>query len=225
MIFNRKKMSINKVLCNDKNNIFLKIFIRKVIKYILVILIESVIIIFFVNRIKVISIANSEKQINNIIIYSKIENDLKTFPIPLAYRSEINYEDTFGASRNNGGHEGCDIMDNLNVSGRIPIVSATDGTVTNIGWLYLGGYRIGITSENDIYYYYAHLDSYAKGIKTGDKIIAGQLIGFMGDTGEGDEGTRGKFPVHLHFGIYSGISQGKERPIDPYSFIKMIELK
>ena len=221
MKLNCYKISYNIILRNIKNNKFY----RKILIYILVILIELIIIIYFSEHIKNISHNNSEKQINNINIYSKIEKDLKTFPIPLAYRSEINYADTFGASRNNGGHEGCDIMDNLNVPGRIPIVSATDGTITNIGWLFLGGYRIGITSENDIYYYYAHLDSYAKGIKTGDKIIAGQLIGFMGDTGEGDEGTRGKFPVHLHFGIYSGISQGNERPIDPYSFIKKIELK
>lgn len=221
MKLNCYKISDNIIFRKMKYKIFYRIFL----KYILMILIELIIIISFAELIKTISHNNSEKQINNIIIYSKIEKDLKTFPIPLAYRSEIDYEDTFGASRNNGGHEGCDIMDNLNIPGRIPIVSATDGTVTNIGWLYLGGYRIGITSENEIYYYYAHLDSYAKGINPGDNIIAGQLIGFMGNTGEGEEGTSGKFPVHLHFGIYSGISQGKEIPINPYSFIKNIEFK
>ena len=71
-----------------------------------------------------------------------------------------------------------------------------------MGWLTLGGYRIGIRSENGVYYYYAHLSSYSDDLKTGDYVTAGQMLGFMGDTGYGEEGTTGKFPVHLHVGIY-----------------------
>ena len=77
----------------------------------------------------------------------------------------------------------------------------TDGTVTNLGWLEKGGYRIGITSESGTYYYYAHLDSYA-GISEGEQVIAGELLGYMGDSGYGPEGTTGQFVVHLHLGIY-----------------------
>ena len=135
-----------------------------------------------------------------------ITEDIKCFPVPAAYRGEISYEDSYGAERIQGGHEGCDIMDIQNVPGRIPVVSVCNGVLTNIGWLYLGGYRIGITSDAGIYYYYAHLDSYAAGIKQRQRILAGELIGFMGDTGEGEEGTSGKFPVHLHFGIYLNIT-------------------
>ena len=50
-------------------------------------------------------------------------------------------------------------------------------------------------------FYYAHLDSYAN-LKVGDQVKAGQLLGFMGDTGYGEAGTKGMFPVHLHLGIY-----------------------
>lgn len=148
-----------------------------------------------------------------------IKDDIKCFPIPVAYRGEVHYEDSYGAARIQGGHEGCDIMDVRNVPGRIPVVSVCDGELTNIGWLYLGGYRIGITSDNGIYYYYAHLDSYAAGMTQGRRVLAGELIGFMGDTGEGEEGTSGKFPVHLHFGIYVKGTDGREESVNSYPFL------
>ena len=39
-------------------------------------------------------------------------------------------------------------------------------------------------------------------MKQGKTVKAGELLGYMGDSGYGKEGTVGKFPVHLHFGIY-----------------------
>lgn len=148
--------------------------------------------------------------------------ELKYFPVAKQYVDEIIYEDTYGADRQNGSHEGCDLMDIKNEAGRIPIVSATDGSITNLGWLYLGGYRIGITSESGIYYYYAHLDSYAENMFVGRKIKAGELLGFMGNTGEGEEGTKGQFDVHLHFGIYIN-GNGSEKTVNPYPYLKEIE--
>lgn len=150
-----------------------------------------------------------------------ILEEMKCFPIAKQYRNEIDYQDTYGAARMNKGHEGCDILDLQNRMGEIPIVSATDGVVTNLGWLYLGGYRIGITSEGGIYYYYAHLDSYAAGIRVGKNITAGELLGFMGNTGEGEEGTKGKFDVHLHFGIYTSLDGGEET-VNPYPYLKQL---
>ncbi|MDE5862946.1 MAG: M23 family metallopeptidase [Lachnospiraceae bacterium] len=148
-----------------------------------------------------------------------IREELSCFPIPTGYRNRITYIDSYGAARENGGHEGCDIMDRENQAGTIPVVSATRGVVTNAGWLYLGGYRIGITSDSGIYYYYAHLDSYAAGIETGKEIQPGQLLGFMGNTGEGEEGTRGRFDTHLHFGIYIKDTEGNEQSVNPYPFL------
>lgn len=159
---------------------------------------------------------NKEQQKN---IEKMINTDIKCFPVPLAYKNQVFFEDTYGVVRERGGHEGCDIMDEKNEAGRIPIVSATDGVVTNVGWLYLGGYRIGITSENNIYYYYAHLDSYAAGITVGKEIKAGELLGFMGNTGEGEEGTKGKFDVHLHVGIYVKNGSANEYSVNSYPFL------
>jgi murein DD-endopeptidase MepM/ murein hydrolase activator NlpD len=153
-----------------------------------------------------------------------IAKEMIYFPVASAFYNEVTYEDSYGAARQNGGHQGCDIMDVQNEPGRIPIVSATDGVITNLGWLYLGGYRVGITSESGIYYYYAHLDSYGAGLYVGEKVKAGQFLGFMGNTGEGEEGTKGKFDVHLHFGIYIR-NENKEETVNPYPFLRDIDEK
>ncbi len=55
-------------------------------------------------------------------------------------------------------------------------------------------------------------------------IKAGQLLGYMGDTGYGvKEGTRGKFDVHLHLGIYIRTEDIRELAVNPYWFLKYLE--
>lgn len=152
--------------------------------------------------------------------YYAVLNDVKYFPVPLKENGEsyVSFEDSWYAVRSYGGvrkHEGSDLMPEYNISGLYPIVSITDGIVEKIGWLEKGGYRIGIRSSSGAYFYYAHLESYAKDIKKGDKMKAGQLLGFMGDTGYGPEGTTGMFDVHLHLGIYVDTPIG-ELSVNPY---------
>ena len=53
-------------------------------------------------------------------------------------------------------------MAEKNTPGYYPVVSMTDGVVTEKGWLEKGGWRIGITAPTGAYFYYAHLDSYAE---------------------------------------------------------------
>lgn len=152
----------------------------------------------------------------NINCIKVIQEEIKLLPYPKGFASSISFSDTFGASRSKNAdysstatriHEGCDLMYEPNRSGEVPILSMTDGTVEQKGWLTLGGYRIGIRSEGGIYYYYAHLSSYAN-LEIGDSVKAGQLLGFMGDTGYGEEGTTGQFPVHLHVGCYVNKIEG-----------------
>lgn len=131
-----------------------------------------------------------------------------------SYVNSWQFERTYGGER---VHEGCDIMATLNKRGIYPIYSATDGVVENVGWLKLGGWRIGIRSESGAYYYYAHLSEYARDFSIGEKIKAGTLLGFMGDSGYSEKpGTFGKFAVHLHFGIYFDDAFGNEYAINPY---------
>lgn len=156
--------------------------------------------------------------------------DMEYFPVARSKtrKTWVEYEDSWGNERTYGGkrtHEGRDIMSEENKRGVMPVIAASGGTVTNLGWLELGGWRIGITSDNGIYYYYAHLDSYADNMAEGTKIRKGQLIGYMGDSGYSKvEGTVGKFNVHLHFGIYIYVD-GKETALNPYYLLKNISNK
>ncbi len=196
--------------------------IRAIMIVLGIILIEAVIICIVQCEMIEKQEANIKEQKESRTIHRKISKDIKCFPVSLKYKERIYFEDSYGVYRESGGHEGCDIMHNENIAGDIPIVSATDGTITNLGWLYLGGYRIGITSSNGIYYYYAHFDSCAPGLFVGKEIKAGEFLGFMGNTGEGEEGTKGNFPVHLHFGIYIRDENGNEKAVNPYQYLLKI---
>jgi len=157
--------------------------------------------------------------------YKAIIRDLKYFPVPRVETADVTYSDTWYAERNYGGkrrHEGTDLMASNNLRGFFPVISITDGTVEKMGWLEQGGYRIGIRSNSGGYFYYAHLYSYAPELKEGDPVIAGQLLGFMGDSGYGIEGTIGQFDVHLHLGIYVNSSTG-EISVNPYHILIMLE--
>ena len=156
-----------------------------------------------------------------------IWNDVKYFPIPQSLddtEDKIFYVDSWMFERNYGGkrgHEGTDIMAEKNTPGYFPVVSMTDGVITEKGWLEKGGWRIGITAPTGAYFYYAHLDSYAE-LEKGDLVTAGDLLGYMGDSGYGEEGTTGAFPVHLHLGIY--LKEGTEEiSVNPYPVLRYAE--
>lgn len=155
-------------------------------------------------------------------------DDVKYFPVAEASNrkdTEVSFVNSWMYGRNYGGsrvHEGTDIMPSVVERDLYPIVSMTDGTVENIGWLKLGGWRIGINAPGGAYFYYAHLSSYTD-LEKGDTVKAGDILGYMGDTGYGEkEGTAGNFPVHLHLGIYLYDSE-KEISVNPYPVLKYIE--
>lgn len=159
--------------------------------------------------------------------YPQVLGGMTYFPIPVLEdeNRKISYDNSWKAPRTYGGvrrHEGTDLMDSYDQAGEIPIISVTDGVVEQLGWLEKGGNRIGIRTPYGGYYYYAHLDDYNKGLKVGDEIKAGDVLGYMGDTGYGVEGTSGEFPVHLHLGIY-GDNLGEEMSINPYYILKILE--
>lgn len=159
-----------------------------------------------------------------------IWNDVKYFPIPEPKSNQdygISYVDSWMFERSYGGkrgHEGTDIMADKNERGVYPVVSMTDGVVRHKGWLEQGGWRLGIVAPGGTYFYYAHMDSYAD-IEEGDTVHAGDLLGYMGDTGYSkEEGTTGNFPVHLHVGIY--LFHGEEEiSVNPYWVLRYLEPK
>ncbi|MNP01840.1 L-Ala--D-Glu endopeptidase precursor [compost metagenome] len=151
--------------------------------------------------------------------FSAQELSRHAFPLPL--NSQYSYRSTWGSGRNWGGvriHEGTDLFAGYGV----PVRSTSYGVVELKGWNTFGGWRIGIRDIDNHYHYYAHLMGYEKGMKTGDIVTAGQVIGYVGSSGYGKPGTQGKFPPHLHYGIYrdSGLV---EWSFDPYPLLHQWE--
>lgn len=163
-------------------------------------------------------------------IYQSLLESLTCFPVPVnagedtafvSYENSWRYERTFGGERT---HEGCDLMSGEKERGYFPVISMSGGVVEQVGWLKLGGWRIGIRSDSGVYYYYAHLYSYARDWQIGDPVSPGEWLGFMGDSGYGEEeGTVGNFPVHLHVGIYLATDHFAELSVNPYYLLNYRE--
>lgn len=124
---------------------------------------------------------------------------------PIAKGFPYNDYDDFGASRTYGynrPHLGHDLMGQIGT----PIINIESGYVEALGWNEYGGWRIGIRSlDKKRYYYYAHLRQnypFVSGLKEGDLVTAGDVIGYMGHTGYSKtENTNNIDEVHLHFGL------------------------
>lgn len=130
----------------------------------------------------------------------KVE-DLK---IPILFGVTLrNLYDSWGDARSGGRtHEGIDI---LAPRGEF-IVSPTEAVVTTVDTGGNGGKHVFTTNPGGERFYFAHLDAFAKGISEGDVLEAGDLIGYVGNTGNAAGGV-----THLHFGIY-GENRGTENP-------------
>lgn len=151
--------------------------------------------------------------------FNAIELNERVFPIPRW--NNYSYRSTWGDTRGWGGiriHEGTDIFASYGSTVR----SVSYGYIEILGWNKFGGWRIGVRGTNNIYYYYAHLTGYKKGLKQGDIVKPGDVIGYVGSSGYGPPGTQGKFPPHLHFGMYK--YNGKnEWAFDPTPYLRVWE--
>jgi peptidoglycan LD-endopeptidase LytH len=102
-------------------------------------------------------------------------------------------------------HEGVDIF----ASRGTPVRSTTRGVVSRIGTNNLGGNVVWVLGPGGNRHYYAHLDQ-AANIRTGQRIDAGALLGFVGNTGNAKH-----TPPHLHYGIYT-----RTGPINPFPLLR-----
>lgn len=96
-----------------------------------------------------------------------------------------------------GLHLGIDIVAERGT----PVVAMERGVVENVGWTFYSGTRVGVRGVDGRYYLYAHLSSVDPHVRPGAGVIAGSLLGRVGNTGYGPPGHRDEFPPHLHFGI------------------------
>jgi peptidoglycan LD-endopeptidase LytH len=123
-------------------------------------------------------------------------------------------QDTFHDSRPGGRrHEATDILAAIGT----PIVAVDDGVIQKLFTSKDGGLTIYEFDPTKTYcYYYAHLERYADGLKEGMSVKKGEVIGFVGTTGDA-----GSTP-QLHFAVFK---LGPEKkwwkgtPIDPYPLL------
>jgi murein DD-endopeptidase MepM/ murein hydrolase activator NlpD len=141
----------------------------------------------------------------------RLSTDGYVFPIFGA----ASFGDSFGGPRANmpgGWHHGEDIF----APEGAPILAIADGTLHQIGFIPIGGYRLWLRDEAGNEFYYAHLSAYSPLAVEGQHVEAGDVIGFVGATGDADGGA-----PHLHFEIHpsSMLGLGYDGVVAPYPFL------
>lgn len=133
------------------------------------------------------------------------DDEVEELPIPILLGvTRANITPDFGDPRGGGTreHEGQDI---LAPRGAI-IAASTEGVVTRTGKGSSAGTYVYVAAPGGETFRYMHLDRIADGIKSGTELEVGDIIGYVGNTGNAAGG-----PTHLHFEIRDG-----RRAIDPY---------
>ncbi len=155
---------------------------------------------------------------------------LKNFhPFPKGFW--YNHYDDFGVSRSYGytrKHLGHDLMGSIGT----PLVAIESGTITELGWNRMGGWHLTIRSHDKKRgYYYAHLRKgkpFVKGLKIGDVVEAGQVVGYLGVTGYSYKiDSNMTCSPHLHLGMQlifneSQVKGASEIWIDMYQISKFL---
>src|SRR5690606_13583710 len=123
--------------------------------------------------------------------------------------------DTFDAARGEGREH--DALDILAPRGT-PVLAAAAGRVLRLFTSVRGGltiYQLG--ADGRTVYYYAHLDGYAEGLANGQALARGQVIGYVGDSGNAAPGN-----THLHFAMWRIADPAdfwEGEPINPYPLL------
>jgi len=134
--------------------------------------------------------------------------------VPVLGVSPWQIPDTFDARRDGGRRH--DAQDILAPRGT-PVLAADDGTILRIGTNALGGRVIwAADSERRFTFYYAHLDHYARDLREGQAVRRGDVIGYVGTTGNAPPDT-----PHLHFQVMRMLDEKRYSsgpPFNPLSF-------
>ena len=125
-----------------------------------------------------------------------------SLPMPVRGVNVAEVADTWGAERSGDRrHEGVDIFATRGTA----VTSTTRGVVGAVREGGLGGRQVWVRGPGLENHYYAHLDGWAEHLSQGDVVLPGDVLGFVGDSGN----ARGT-PTHLHYGVY-----GDDGALDP----------
>jgi murein DD-endopeptidase MepM/ murein hydrolase activator NlpD len=128
----------------------------------------------------------------------------------------VSFGDTYGAARSDvsgGWHHGDDIFASLGT----PVVAVADGTLNRVGWERIGGWRLWVRDRAGDEFYYAHLSGYSPLAMKDGRVHAGEVIGFVGNTGDAFT----TFP-HLHFEVHprSLLHLQYDGAVDPTTYLE-----
>jgi peptidoglycan hydrolase-like protein with peptidoglycan-binding domain len=142
--------------------------------------------------------------------------DMATLGLPqisvFPTQGRCSFVDSWHDSRSGGRlHIGVDIVGPKGLA----IYAVTDGTITKMygAESKLSGNALRLTAADATYFFYAHLDSFAPGITVGSVVRAGQIVGYMGASGNAGGNS------HLHFEIHPGGGEA----VNPYPVVKAID--
>lgn len=135
--------------------------------------------------------------------------------LPIVGLRASDIQDTFAQTRGSERkHEAVDIL----APRGTPVRAVVDGAVKKLFLSKPGGLTVyQFDAREQFSYYYAHLDSYADGIKEGRLLKRGEVLGYVGFTGNANP----KAP-HLHFAIFE-LKPDKKwwegTPVNPYPLL------
>lgn len=122
---------------------------------------------------------------------------------------------SFDEARGSRTHEAIDIL----APRGTPVQAVEDGRIARLFSSKAGGITIYQFDPTDRYcYYYAHLDRYADGLRENDRVRQGQVIGYVGTSGNAPKDT-----PHLHFAIFRLTDEKRwweGTPLDPYDVLR-----
>ena len=136
---------------------------------------------------------------------------LSEISLPIAGLSAGDLRDMFNENRGGHAHEAIDVQ----APRGTPVHAVAPGQVRKLFLSKAGGLTVyQFDDASDYCYYYAHLDRYADGLKEGMRIERGDVIGFVGSSGNANPDT-----PHLHFAVFE-LGPAKEwwkgKAINPY---------
>jgi murein DD-endopeptidase MepM/ murein hydrolase activator NlpD len=146
----------------------------------------------------------------------RVTPPLEGGPYVFPVTGEPVWGDTYGAPRSQvagGWHHGDDIFAMLGT----PVVAVADGTLNRVGWDRLGGWGLWLVDRAGDEFYYAHLSGYSKLALLSTQVSAGEVIGFIGNTGDAFTTI-----PHLHFEVHPrGLLQlGYDGAVDPTTYLR-----
>lgn len=140
---------------------------------------------------------------------------LRDLQVPVQGIARADVPDNFHQARGSRVHEAVDIL----APRHTPVHAVEDGKIARLFFSQAGGITIyQFDPTGQFCYYYAHLDRYAEGLTEGQSVRRGQVIGYVGVSGNAPKNT-----PHLHFAIFK-LSDEKKwwdgEPIDPFQVFR-----